>query len=104
MDTAMPCGLLINEVVSNSLKYAFPDEQEGEIRIELHKQPDHRIMLNISDNGVGLPADIDFEHSESLGLQLITALTSQLDGELAVSREKGTKFSITFKYPKTQLT
>ncbi len=101
MDTAMPCGLLINEIVSNSLKYAFPDEREGEIKIELHKQPDQRIRMNISDNGVGLPPEIDIEHAESLGLQLIYALTSQLEGELEFSQENGTKFSVTFKYPKT---
>jgi len=101
MDTAMPCGLLINEIVSNSLKYAFHGDREGEIKIELKRLPDHRIMMSISDDGVGLADDFDIQQSESLGLQLITALTSQLDGELDFSREKGTKFSITFKYPKT---
>ena len=101
MDTAMPCGLLINEIVSNSLKYAFPGDREGEIKIELHKQGDQKITMNIADDGVGLPSNIDVEHAESLGLQLIHALTNQLEGELVVSQEKGTKFSVTFKYPKT---
>jgi PAS domain S-box-containing protein len=102
MDTAMPCGLLINEIVSNSLKYAFPGDRKGEIKIELRKLPEHRVMMSISDNGIGLPDDFNIEQAESLGLQLIMALANQLDGELIVSRENGPRFSITFKYPKTQ--
>lgn len=102
MDTAMPCGLLINEIVSNALKYAFPDNAEGEIKIELRKLSDNNIEMSISDNGVGMPENFDIEQSESLGLQLITALTNQLDGILKVSLENGTKYSVIFKYPKTQ--
>ena len=100
MDTAMPCGLLITEIVSNALKYAFPNGREGFITIEFKKMPDKKVMMTISDNGIGLPDDFVIEKSESLGMQLIIALTSQLDGELNFSGGSGTKFSITFTYPK----
>lgn len=102
MDTAMPCGLLINEIVSNALKYAFPDNREGEIKIVLNKLSENNIEMSISDNGVGMSNDFDIEQAESLGLQLISALTSQLDGTLKVSVENGTRYSVNFKYPKMQ--
>src|SRR6185436_9091774 len=76
MDTAMPCGLLINEVVSNALKYAFPFDNSGEIKIELRKLAENDIEMCISDNGIGMPENLDIEQAESLGLQLIIALTS----------------------------
>ncbi|MEO8086585.1 MAG: histidine kinase dimerization/phosphoacceptor domain -containing protein [Bacteroidota bacterium] len=100
MDTAMPCGLLITEIVSNSLKYGFPNHRQGEINIEFRKVPEKKMMMTIADNGIGLPNGFDIEKSESLGMQLIIALTSQLDGELKFSGESGTRFSITFTYPK----
>ncbi|MCC7231491.1 MAG: PAS domain-containing protein [Bacteroidia bacterium] len=100
MDTAMPCGLLVNEIVSNAYKYAFPGDRKGEIRIRL-KKLDHTITLDISDNGTGPPPGFNPETSESLGMQLIQALTSQLDGEMHFSGENGTRFTIIFKYPKT---
>jgi PAS domain S-box-containing protein len=99
MDTAMPCGLLINEIVSNAYKYAFPGLMQGEILINMHRL-NGKVSIVISDNGVGLPTAVDFEKSESLGMQLIGALTNQLDGELKVSRENGTTFQVTFTYPK----
>lgn len=101
MDTAMPCGLLITEIVSNSLKYGFPDHREGKINIDFKKVPEKKVMMTISDNGIGLPFGFEIEKSESLGMQLIIALTSQLDGEVIYSGENGTKFSITFTYPKS---
>jgi PAS domain S-box-containing protein len=99
MDTAMPCGLLVNEIVSNAYKYAFPGQNKGTILIELEKL-NGRMRLHIADDGVGVPEELDFEQSDSLGMQLIQALTSQLDGELKVSRENGTSFEISFQYPK----
>ncbi|MBL0103292.1 MAG: PAS domain-containing protein [Bacteroidetes bacterium] len=99
MDTAMPCGLLINEIVSNSYKYAFPGESRGTITIEI-KHDGKKATLRMSDDGVGLPQGFEVEASESLGMQLIQALTSQLDGELKVSRDKGTTFEVTFTYPR----
>ena len=100
MDTAMPCGLLITEIVSNSLKYGFPGRRSGEIHIEFKKIPDKKVMMSISDNGIGLPSGFQIEKSESLGMQLILALTSQLDGEVVFSGDNGTRFTITFTYPK----
>jgi PAS domain S-box-containing protein len=101
MDTAMPCGLLITEIVSNSLKYGFPNHREGHIHIEFRKVPDKKVQMKISDDGIGLPSGFDIEKSESLGMQLIIALTSQLDGELKFSGENGTMFTVTFTYPKS---
>ena len=100
MDTAMPCGLLVNEIVSNAYKYAFPDQEKGTILIEF-KKSNGKMTLFIHDNGIGFPIEYDLEKSESLGMQLIQALTSQLDGELKVSRENGTTFEVSFPYPKT---
>jgi two-component sensor histidine kinase len=99
MDTAMPCGLLINEIVSNSYKHAFPGENTGVITIDFHRN-DGLILLKIKDNGVGLPANIDVTATETLGMQLIQALTGQLDGNLDVERDNGTCFSVVFGYPK----
>lgn len=99
MDTAMPSGLLVNEIVSNAYKYAFPGEMHGEIRISLRKEID-KVVYCISDNGVGLPPEINLDAAESLGMQLIQALTAQLDGVLEVSTDKGTEFKISFPYPK----
>jgi PAS domain S-box-containing protein len=99
MDTAMPCALLVNEIVSNSYKYAFPGQKSGTILIEM-KKTSGKAVLAISDNGVGFPADYDFEKSESLGMQLVQALSSQIDGDLKVSQENGSSFEVTFPYPK----
>ena len=99
MDTAMPCGLLINEIVSNSYKYAFPGGVSGEIAISFRRL-EGKIALTIKDNGVGLPADFEVETSETLGMQLIQALTGQLDGSISLIREGGTGFTIIFQYPR----
>ena len=101
MDTAMPCGLLLNEIVSNSYKYAFPDDRKGEISIEFRKAGDGRVRMIIRDNGIGLPEGFTVDGAESLGMQLIQALTNQLDGNLNVLNSKnGTQFEIEFTYPK----
>ncbi|MBU7044938.1 MAG: PAS domain S-box protein, partial [Theionarchaea archaeon] len=95
INTAIPCGLIINELVSNSLKHAFPDGK-GEIRIALYPVNDS-IELVISDNGVGIPEDIDFKTTETLGLRLVTILVEdQLNGEISLIRNKGTEFRIRF--------
>lgn len=96
IDTAIPCGLIINELVTNSLKYAFPaPESEGIIQIELN-QVENQFRLIISDNGVGLPLDIQIEKSETLGLQLVNNLVKQLEGTLQIHRVNGTRFTIIF--------
>jgi PAS domain S-box-containing protein len=96
IDTAIPCGLIINELVSNALKHAFRINQKGEIEINICIK-EGSIILIISDNGVGLPKDFDIEKTDSLGLQLVSTLIKQLDGEIAInSSSKGTAFTITF--------
>lgn len=95
LDTAIPCGLIINELVSNSLKYAFPS-RKGTIIIEF-KSKGEEILLKVADNGVGLPADIEPENAETLGLKLVYILTKQLEGELELDRTHGTEFTIRFK-------
>ncbi|MBL4656069.1 MAG: PAS domain S-box protein, partial [Bacteroidia bacterium] len=94
LDTAIPCGLIINELVSNSLKYAFPDNHKGEIKITL-KQKNKRLILTIADNGVGLPSGLNFKKTESLGLQLVNTLVEQVNGDITKMNVKGTKFIIT---------
>ena len=96
IDTAVPCGLILNELVSNSLKHAFPDGREGEIRIELGSDDDNRFTLMFGDNGVGFPEDLDFRNTESLGLQLVNNLVHQLEGTIELDRSGGTAFKITF--------
>jgi PAS domain S-box-containing protein len=99
METAIPLGLLINEMVSNSLKYAFSDSEHlenGEIDIKLRKVK-KEYKLKVSDNGIGIPDNVDFHQSETLGLQLISSLTDQIDGEIELKRDQGTKFIIKFR-------
>lgn len=98
IDTAIPCGLIINELVSNSLKHAFP-ERKGEICVGLHTV-NGDIELVVSDNGIGIPEDVDFSDTQSLGLHLVSVLAEgQLRGEITLSRTKGTEFRITFSEP-----
>jgi PAS domain S-box-containing protein len=96
METAIPCGLIINELVSNSLKYAFPNNV-GEISVSLKHYNQGQFLLTISDNGVGIPEDIDFKHNSSLGFRLTNNLTSQLEGKIDLFRENGTTYRIVFK-------
>jgi len=97
IDTAIPCGLIINELLSNSLKYAFPENRQGEINIRLRKSGESSYSLTISDNGVGIPDDIDFRNTKTLGLQLVTTLAEdQLQGTLELDRSSGTEFRINF--------
>jgi PAS domain S-box-containing protein len=102
MDTAIPLGIIVNELVSNSLKYAFIEGEDGEIRIQLcreeksNKRHESLFSLTISDNGTGIPENIELESLESLGLQLVSILVNQLDGNIELERERGTKFRILF--------
>ena len=96
METAIPCGLIINELVSNSLKYAFP-HGKGEISVSLMHYQDNKFCLTISDNGIGISKDIDFKNTESLGFRLTNNLTQQLEGEILLDRSKGTKFMVIFE-------
>ena len=97
IDNAIPCGLIINELVSNSLKHAFPDGKKGEIKIGLHSNNEKDVELVVSDNGVGIPEGLDIRKTKSLGLHLVTILAEdQLHGQIKLSRKKGTKFQIRF--------
>jgi two-component system, sensor histidine kinase PdtaS len=99
VDTAIPCGLIINELVTNALHHAFPDSQPGEISISFkHDQGDYVLM--VWDNGIGIPADFELNINNSLGLQLVNSLANQLLGKLAIDITKGSKFTIRFsKHP-----
>ncbi|HEY9600256.1 MAG TPA: sensor histidine kinase, partial [Allocoleopsis sp.] len=96
IDRAIPCGLIINELVSNSLKYAFPKKCQGEIWVEFHVNSGDTLTLVVRDNGIGIPESFDIETSTSLGLTLVQGLTEQLEGTLEVDCSQGTKFKITF--------
>ncbi len=97
VDTAIPCGLIINELVSNSLKYAFPGGKEGEITIALRPTDGDEIDLTVSDNGVSIPDDLDLTNTGTLGIKLVHILTDQIRGRLEVDRSEGTTFRIRFK-------
>jgi two-component sensor histidine kinase/PAS domain-containing protein len=100
VNAAIPCGLIINELLSNSLKYAFPEGIEGEICIQLFLDKDGKFILIVEDNGIGFPKDLDFRKTESLGMQLIIMLVKQLEGTVELDKSKGTSFKITFEKPK----
>ncbi len=101
MDTAVPLGIIVNELVSNSLKHAFKGRDRGEIRIILHTEENENdstsFILVVSDNGVGIPENLELEDLDSLGMQLVTTLIDQLDGELELKRINGTEFTMKFK-------
>ena len=112
MDTAVPLGIIVNELVSNSLKHAFFGRKTGEIKIKLCRKEfeGYRIsreeegfegkstdfILTVSDNGIGIPETVDFENPETLGLQLVSILADQLDGRIELRREAGTKYVLGF--------
>ena len=99
-DTTVPCALIINELVSNALKHAFPNGGEGRICISLRPGADDDLVLRVEDNGLGLPETLDFRNAASLGLRLVCALTEQLDGRIETDRGQGAAFRITFPGPK----
>lgn len=97
LDTSIPCGLIINEVVSNSLKYAFEGMAKGIIKIEFSKLANGSLKLIVGDDGIGLPSNFDIENAETLGLQLVTTLVTQVSGVLEIKTNNGTQFCIVFK-------
>lgn len=98
LDTAIPCSLIIHELVSNSLKYAFSAGMNGSINIELHSIDDNNFLLKVSDDGVGLPSDFDLKKIASLGLQLVDALTYQLAGTIDIKGDNGVECQLTFPF------
>ena len=95
IDKAVPCSLILNEMISNSLKHAFPNGRTGVITIDLQIKAGNYIMT-FSDDGIGIPGDITFERTESLGMQLIAGLVKQINGSIVLDRKAGTKYTITF--------
>ena len=96
INTAIPLGLIVNELITNSLKHAFPDGNNGEINVEFG-QLDNHYEFTVRDNGIGFPKGIDFENSDSLGLRIVSSLTDQIDGHIKLNRNNGTEFKIIFK-------
>ena len=96
LDQAIATGLIINELVSNALKHAFPDERPGRVRVELKLLPAGRCRLAVIDNGVGLPSDCNTQQADTVGLQLVYDLMQQLHARLDLQREGGTTFAIVF--------
>lgn len=96
LDSSIPCGLIINEIISNSLKYAFPDNRDGIIFVTLRVDK-NQVRIEAGDNGVGIPQEVDIKYAETLGLQLVDTLVEQINGTLVLERHKGTKFIIEFK-------
>jgi PAS domain S-box-containing protein len=94
IDTAVPCGLIINELVSNALKHAFPEDRPGEIRVDLAQVDGDRFRLRVADDGIGFPADLNPLDTGSLGLQLVHILLDQLDGTIELKRDGGTTFEM----------
>jgi two-component sensor histidine kinase len=96
IDLATPCGLIISELISNAMKHAFPRNRKGEINIAFNSINENEVELMVSDNGIGLPADLDFETTESFGLYLIKLLVEQIEGTVDLERDGGTAFRIRF--------
>lgn len=97
IETAQPCGLIVNELISNTLKHAFPDSRSGIVYLGLQQDGESgQIILTVRDNGVGFPEDVDFRNVESLGMELVCTLTDQLEGTITLERNQGTIFTVSF--------
>ncbi len=93
---AIPCGLIINELISNALRHAFPDGRKGKVEIRMHRNKRGRIFLHVGDNGVGFPEGADLMHTKTLGLQLVLSLVKQLNGTIDLDGRGGTAIKIAF--------
>lgn len=96
LDASIPCGLIINEIISNSLKYAFPDNRDGIIFVTL-RVIKNQVSIEVGDNGIGIDENVDIKNTQTLGLQLVDTLVEQINGTLNLKRKSGTIFSIEFK-------
>ncbi len=99
VNSAVPCGLLINELVSNALKHAFPGDRQGTVEVGLRRRGDGSVELRVADDGVGLPGALDFRRTDTLGLQIVALLVNQLDGTIELGTGRGTDFTIAFHDP-----
>ena len=95
MELAIPLGLILNELISNGVRHAFPGGRSGVIAVDLHQRGDHRLALVVRDNGVGLPGNFALETSSSLGLRLVMLLAGQIGGELTYRNNDGAEFTVT---------
>jgi two-component sensor histidine kinase len=95
-DAAIPCGLILTEIISNAFKHGFPAEQSGQVDIELQAPNGHEVTVVVRDTGIGFPGGVDFRNTTSLGLQLVCMLTEQLHGTITLDRRHGTCFTLTF--------
>lgn len=108
LDKAIPCGLIVSELVSNSLKHAFSAEKRKEpegggknkIRLEFYSPKAKEITMSVGDNGIGFPENLDFRKTQTFGLQLVCALVDQLEGKIKLNRRHGTRFDISFELPR----
>lgn len=96
INSAIPLGLIVNELITNCFKYAFPEDESGEIIVDFRSENDE-FILTVSDTGIGFPEDLDFKNTSSLGLQLVNNLTDQIDGEVELDTSIGTEFKVKFK-------
>jgi len=96
INSAIPCGLLLNELITNALKHAFPDGRDGDVVVSLSHRERDRVHLVVSDDGVGMPEDFDLAQTETLGLSLVTLLSQQVNGTLTVQRRQPTTFTLDF--------
>ena len=96
INAAIPCGLVVNELISNAMKHAFADGRRGEIAVKLFEEPDGKAVLSVSDNGIGIPEDVGLSKTSTLGLQLVTLLSDQLGGQITMGRSDPTEFVLRF--------
>jgi two-component sensor histidine kinase len=96
VDQAIPCGLILNELITNALKHAFPEDRTGTVRVELRKPHACEMLLAVFDDGVGMAPGLSFNGSSTLGMELVSTLVNQLEGRLEIDRGHGTAFRITF--------
>ncbi|MFO7446352.1 MAG: histidine kinase dimerization/phosphoacceptor domain -containing protein, partial [Ignavibacteriaceae bacterium] len=105
LDTAISCGLIVNELVTNAYKYAFPPDwvsqhiqEDGlQIKIKMEKGKENKYILTVSNNGISIPENLDIKKVNSLGLKLVSSMVQQLDGSIEISRDTGTQFKISFE-------
>jgi two-component sensor histidine kinase len=102
IDAAIPCGLVVNELISNALKHAFQNREGGEIKVVLFQETSSQVMLRVSDNGSGIQDHIDILRTNTLGLQLVALLAEQLGGTVEMRRSDPTQFTLRFPIDKPE--
>ena len=96
VDSAVPCGMILNELISNALKHAFPDGRKGVLRIGLKRRASGVVEIRVEDNGIGLPEGLDYRRPGTFGLQVVNLLAGQLEAKFEHERGSGTVFSVSF--------